>query len=169
MVDAAPMLIMPPRLCVICDTREKAPWQFSASADVEVATLHVGDYSVRGFETRWAIERKSLADYVGSVTTGRDRFLRELSLLRRYEQACIIVEATIDDVLERRYQKRSRRGEMVGSIVHPNSVLGTTHALRSRYVPVYFEGPPSHAALSAEGLLWRWLRDEQAMKAKGTP
>ena len=48
MVDAAPMLIMPPRLCVICDTREKAPWQFSASADVEVARLIRSERSRNG-------------------------------------------------------------------------------------------------------------------------
>lgn len=152
-----------PRMCVVQDTREQTPWTFSAACDVEVRKLDYGDYSVSGFESRWAIERKSLCDFVGSITTGRDRFLRELSALRRYEQACVVVEATLDDVLERRYQRQGRRG-VVGSTVHPASILGTTWALCARYVPIYWAGDARLAAVMAEGLLYRWLRDEQAMR-----
>jgi hypothetical protein len=46
--------------------------------------LYTGDYSVRGLEEVFAVERKSLADLAGSLTRERDRFMREMHRLRRY-------------------------------------------------------------------------------------
>jgi len=68
---------------VIEDTREQHPLPFSALDDedrlpVVRAMLEVGDYSAVGLEADLFVERKSLPDLVGSVTHGRDRFVREL-------------------------------------------------------------------------------------------
>jgi ERCC4-type nuclease len=141
-------------MCIVTDTREQTPWTFSAACDVEIRKLDYGDYSVAGYESRWAIERKSLADLVGSLTAGRDRFLRELARLRRYEQSAIIVEATVADVRAHDYRSR----------IPPATLMANVAMLRSRYCPVYFEGTPALAALAAEDLMYRWLRDEQAMR-----
>jgi ERCC4-type nuclease len=60
---------------ILIDTREQAPLDFSRwpGVTVEVGTLNAGDYSLRGLEDRFALERKSISDLVGSVTTGRER------------------------------------------------------------------------------------------------
>jgi len=148
-------LMLPPRLRVVVDTREQTPWQFSDAVDVEIRKLDFGDYSVSGYEARWAIERKSLADLVGSLTAGRERFLRELATLRRYEQACIIVEGAVSEVWSHDYRSK----------IPPASLMANVAMLRARYCPVYFECSAEHAAKAAEDLMYRWLRDEQAMRA----
>ena len=68
---------------LLVDTREQRPLQFS-HLPAESATLYTGDYSVRGLEEIFAVERKSLADLAGSLTRERDRFMREMHRLRGY-------------------------------------------------------------------------------------
>lgn len=107
---------MPPRLNIIVDTREQRPWEFP-DHNVKVRALPAGDYSLAGYEDRFAIERKSLADLVGTITTGRDRFLRELRSLRRFDFAAIIVEATWEDVEDARYMSGATPQSIVGSLL----------------------------------------------------
>jgi len=45
---------------------------------VEPSTRRTGDYAVKGYEHHMFVERKSLNDLVGTLTHGRDRFLREV-------------------------------------------------------------------------------------------
>jgi DNA excision repair protein ERCC-4 len=138
-----------PPLRIVVDTREQLEWRFSDRCETASGTLLAGDYSVSGFERRWAVERKSLGDYLGSITTGRERFLRELAILRRYEHACVVVEGSLEDLVEHRYR----------SMASPASVLGTTWMICARYVPVYLAGSRELAEVAAEGLLSRWWRD----------
>ena len=82
-----------PPLRVIVDSREQAPFTFSGyPAVVEVATLASGDYSLAGFESRIAIERKSLPDLVACLGTERERFTRELVRLRGFDAAAVVIE-----------------------------------------------------------------------------
>lgn len=69
---------------LLVDTREQRPLQFS-HLPAESATLYTGDYSVKGLEEVFAVERKSLADLAGSLTRERDRFMREMHRLRGYQ------------------------------------------------------------------------------------
>lgn len=62
---------------------------------VERATLREGDYSARGLEGRVAIERKSVSDLVGSLTHGRERFVRELERLATYDFKAIVIEGSL--------------------------------------------------------------------------
>ena len=146
------MISKAPPIPIRVDTREQMPYRFTPGVcTVEVGTLRVGDYSIVGAETRIALERKSLQDYVGSITHGRDRFLRELEKLRRFEFAAIIVEGSIEDLRLERY--RSTAGAA--------SILGTTWARFCRYVPIVFAGDRVAAQCATEGLLRRWWLDEQ--------
>ncbi|HAL92386.1 MAG TPA: hypothetical protein DCM68_05110 [Verrucomicrobia bacterium] len=80
-------------LPVVCDSREQLPFGFAGlPATVTVGTLEAGDYSIRGFERRVAVERKSLQDLVGCLGAERDRFERELVRLRGYDAAAVVVE-----------------------------------------------------------------------------
>ena len=133
---------------IIIDTREQTPWTFEA--ETVRATLHTGDYSVQGLEHSVAIERKSLADLVGSLTAGRDRFLRECDRLMSYRYKAIVVEGTVEDVWGKAYR----------STVSPKSVLASTLAITcDRGVPVVWSGNRTHAQRSAEWLLKRaWAK-----------
>lgn len=91
---------------VIVDTREQHPFSFTgfkADADkqyrplvipIEQAGLPTGDYSLKGFEDRAAIERKGLSDAFSTFTPPRDRFERELERLNAMEFAAVVIEAS---------------------------------------------------------------------------
>lgn len=82
-------------LIVLVDSREQKPLRFR-SLRSERATLKSGDYSVRGpgFDLRDTvlIERKSVADLVSSLGTGRARFEREMERLARVRWRYLVIE-----------------------------------------------------------------------------
>lgn len=141
------------RISVVVDRREQLPLDFSPFSDVTVApgTLATGDYSLTGFESRWAIERKSIADLVGSLTSGRDRFMREMVRLARYEYGAVVVEGQLLELESHTY--RSKASAL--------SILGSVCAVCVRYVPVFFAGDRHSAAVLVHGLLRRLYLDEQ--------
>ncbi len=99
---------------IVQDSREQKPWTFPGLT-VEVRKLEAGDYSVAGLESRVAIERKSVADLVSTLTFGRERFERELVKLATYERACIIVEGDLEEIIEWRYRSKVSPACLVGS------------------------------------------------------
>jgi ERCC4-type nuclease len=135
---------------VVVDTREQEPYAFDPERVTIVRrALPAGDYSLDGHETAIAAERKSIDDYVASVVRGRDRFARELRILSGYDVACVVVEATLEDILAHRYR----------SGAHPNAVLGATLSIIvDRSVPVFFCGDRQIARRFIEGLLCRYHR-----------
>ncbi len=102
LVDAEGCFLIP----VVVDNREQRPFDFLGlrcdQADgggpltipTVRGTLASGDYSLQGFETRVAVERKSLADLYSTLGQGRDRFERELERLAAMEFAAVVIEAT---------------------------------------------------------------------------
>jgi DNA excision repair protein ERCC-4 len=81
---------------IIVDTREKNPWMFDGLRGIKVVrgTLRTGDYSIKGGTLGTAIERKSIPDLFGSMTSGRRRFYDELRRLSEYSLAAVVVEGT---------------------------------------------------------------------------
>ena len=140
-------------IVVVVDTREQPPYAFDPSRVTTVRrALPAGDYSLEGYEVSVAAERKSLEDYVASVVGARDRFARELRALGEYDCACVVVEATLDDVLAHRYR----------SGAHPTAVLGATLSIIVDHgVPVFFCGDRQLACRFVEGLLCRYHRKVQ--------
>ncbi len=63
---------------ILVDTREQLPLKFNRP--IEVATLKFGDYSFSDSHAscNCNVERKSLADFVGTMTGGYERFEREI-------------------------------------------------------------------------------------------
>lgn len=123
-----------PRLVI--DSREQRPWDFGEDVETVRATLYAGDYSIEGFETRVAIERKSLDDFVACCTRERQRFERELVRLASYDFAAVIVEADVGDIAAHRYVSRAS----------PSSVIGSAVAFTIDHVPVMFGGRRELAA-----------------------
>ena len=134
---------------ILVDTREQLPFEFSEPHYVVVkGTLKSGDYSLVGFESQVAVERKSLQDFIGSITQGRDRFERELERLRGYAFARVVVEGSIADVLAKRYRSNAS----------PQSVIGTAFAFDARYCPVVWAGNREMAQrMTAAWLRRQWL------------
>ena len=118
------------RVTLIADTREQEAYAFDpVQVDLVRRALPAGDYSVAGLETRVAVERKSLDDFVSTVIRARSRFRRELQRLQSYDAACVVVEADLADIFAGRYR----------AAAHPASVLGATLSIILDYgIPVFF-------------------------------
>jgi len=151
---------------LVVDSREQRPLDFTRWPDVqtETGTLNAGDYALRGLEDRFALERKSIPDLVASLTTGRERMVRELERLRGYEVKAIIVEGTLEQVARHEYRSQA----------NPESILQTIAAWHIRFgVPVLWCGSPSGCAYMVRSLA-RWFlldaqkRLETIVKAHGT-
>ncbi|MBQ9502873.1 MAG: hypothetical protein IJU70_12000 [Lentisphaeria bacterium] len=96
-------------MTVIIDTREQRPWSFPPHISVEVGTLRTGDYALKG-DDRFAIERKSADDFVGTVSLGWHRFVRELNRMDAagFAAKVIVVESDFET-----FCFRIRQGEII--------------------------------------------------------
>ena len=101
-------------LTILRDTREQRPLDFSPFPDVieETATLWPGDYTIKGFERSFAVERKSVSDLIGTLKGGyvgkdsirryESRFDLELEEFERhYDRVFLVVEPDESDVIRR--------------------------------------------------------------------
>ena len=138
----------PTTATIIVDTREQLPYSFTTPGVTTIrGTLQTGDYSLQGYESRIAVERKTLDDFVGSVTRSRARFLREMTRLAAFDARCVVVEANWSDVAAKFY-----RGQ-----VHPASVFGSAVAIIVDHrIPVYFLSTRAIARRFTEKFLLRY-------------
>lgn len=180
------MKLPPPTIVV--DTREQTPWIPAIERPggrrillpVVRRKLNAGDYTVEGYEAEIAIERKSLADWIGTMfsavdtaegkATSWERFRRELARARDGVQPsdgaapipplksfCIMVEGSRQDVEARRYRMD----------VHPNAVRGRSDSVFADYgVPVFWSGLP--AALTPQGWAFDAARADMGRLAMWT-
>jgi ERCC4-type nuclease len=125
---------------IVIDTREKRPYIFENS--IKKALLS-GDYSLEGFENQIAIERKSLDDFISTILNSSLRFRRELTRLTAYEYAAVIVEGSIQDILNGEYKSK----------INPQSLLGLIASLMLEYPHIQFlfchDRPHAYALVSA--------------------
>ncbi len=127
---------------LITDTREQDPLVFERLPSVR-RSLYTGDYSVVGLTEIFAVERKSISDLVGSISSGRERFCRELHRLRGHRFKRLLIIGSRADIEAGNYRSR----------IKPASVLNTLSAFEIRYeVPVVFAATPELAARLVE----RW-------------
>jgi len=96
---------------VVIDTREQCPYAFRGLVSdartgrhplivpTVVAGLPSGDYSLQGFESRIAVERKSLADLFNTLGQNRGRFQRELERLAQLNYAAVVIEGDWRSIL----------------------------------------------------------------------
>ncbi len=132
-------------LTIIIDTREQQPYVFSSTINTLSEKLESGDYSILGYQDKFSIERKSLDDYISSITSDRDRFFRELKRLQKYDFACIVVEGSFPELLNQK---------LIGDNVNINNVIGTTISIIvDQKIPVYFCTDRQHSILFCEKLI----------------
>lgn len=90
---------------IMIDTREQQPLSFPKSVENK---LDFGDYAVGGEHYTYTfVDRKSAADLKSTLTSGFERFVREIKRAREF--GCflyIVIEATIKQVHEETYQTK---------------------------------------------------------------
>jgi len=129
------------------DTREQAPYEFENS---EVGTVPVGDYSICGLENHIAIERKELNDLIGCLTTGRERFEKELHKGRALDYFGLVVEASLSDLVNGHYRSQ----------MEPKSAIQSLLAFSVRYrLPIWFCESRQYGQRVTESLLLKYARE----------
>jgi ERCC4-type nuclease len=134
---------------ILIDTREQTPLLF-AHFPTERATLATGDYSVKGFENDFCVERKSITDLVQSATFERERFERELVRMRGYSFRRLLIVGTLADIEAHRYRSQA----------NPKAIIASLTAFEVRYsLPVCFRETPEAAAVQVERWAFYFLRE----------
>jgi len=98
------------KITIMIDSREQCRWAFPVHlVDTVVGTIKSGDYAVAGDEANFAIERKTFDDFCGTVSSGWERFKKEIQRMNdaNFPAKVIIVETSFDQILD-------------GSSNHPN-------------------------------------------------
>lgn len=105
----------PKGLVIVVDSREQKPFEFPSRSTL-IKKLKLGDYSVRGLESRICIERKSFNDLFGTYTKGLARFLRQLDKMSEIDNAYLVAECSIADVM-RGHPRTAVRGPLLFEMV----------------------------------------------------
>ena len=125
---------IPNNMVVVIDTREQLPYLFPRCR-ASVHKLEAGDYSLEGYENVMAVERKSANDFFGSLVNNkdkdnRDRFERELEILKGYKFKALVIEAEEQEILQ---------PEMYGRGISSNSIKGSIISFEVKYgLHVYY-------------------------------
>ncbi len=137
---------MQDRITITIDTREQQPWGFHGMADVQRGTVPAGDYALAGDETGFAIERKSLDDFITTTVCQADRFQRELDKMDEmmFPAKVVIVEADWMDIISHDYTSPE---------IDPPLILRRVAELTLDGVEILFCSNPTASA----GLCWRLL------------
>jgi len=138
------------RPVVVIDTREQMPLPFARLA-WERGTLVSGDYSFRGGEELFAIERKTVPDLATCCTgDSRERFFRELHRLRGFRFKRLLLVGAREQIEAHDYP---------GQVI-PKAVLATLAALEARFdVPVVFVPSPEEAGRIIESWAFWFARE----------
>lgn len=88
---------------ILVDSREQ---QWISFKDIEIATLPVGDYTLKENNYNIFVERKSVSDFLGTIgKNGIDRFKRELQKAQELNSYVImLVEESLINVLSFEYK-----------------------------------------------------------------
>ncbi len=142
------------RPVVVIDTREQLPLPIVRLPTVRDGLLS-GDYSVRGLEGLFAVERKSIPDLVAcSAGSNRERFENELHRLRGFRFKRLLVIGDRGEIEAGAYRSR----------IAPAAVLGTLAAFEVRYdCPVVFEPDPAAGARRVE--VWAWYAAREVVES----
>lgn len=137
------------RPVIVVDSREQDPLVFTRLPS-ERGTLQTGDYSFKGAEDLFGVERKSIPDLASCSGEDRDRFFRELHRLRGYRFKRLLIVGSREEI---------ERGEYRSTIT-PKAVLSTLAAIQARFdVPVVFSPAPADAAREIESWAFWFARE----------
>lgn len=138
---------------IVADSREQNPYVFLEeryeNVQMVVSGLGTGDYTVLGYESEIGIERKTLEDFIGSISSGRERFEREMERAMTFRRFYVIIEASVHDVRAHHYQSR----------MSPHAVLQTALSWSVKYgVHIIWAGTRSGGEYTTFHLLRHYKR-----------
>lgn len=82
---------------IIIDTREQHPWSFD-HMEKSISKLDTGDYSLKGLENLFCIERKgSVSEFANNIT--EKRFKDVVERMNKIPHAFLLFEFSFEDVL----------------------------------------------------------------------
>ncbi len=103
---------------IAIDNREQLAYSFDGyDCTVEASTLGTGDYSIIGFEDKIAVERKSIDDLLGCLTSGRERFEKELARARSLDRFAVVVESSFEDLAKGQYRSAMKPHAACQSVI----------------------------------------------------
>lgn len=141
-------------MVIAIDTREQRPLEFDGM-ETAVTTLKVGDYSIVGYESEVACERKSYSDLWSSMSNGRGRFERCVERLSNLNRAAIIIECSMAEACVQPPQIQR---------VNTASVVGGLISWSCRYnIPVFFCEDRAYAARVVLRFLASYLKHRDAI------
>ena len=148
---------------IIIDTREQTPWSFPPYVETVVAKIDAGDYALAG-DDRFAIERKTKDDFLGTISNGWGRFVRELN---RMDEANFIAKTIIVECDFREFCFSEQNGEIIlpdhrHYMLQPQFIYKRIAELTVRGVGVLFAGDAEKAAELAFRVLY-----ERSKQIKG--
>ena len=163
---------------ILIDKQEKKPFTFEAIKgdsrqqykllNIPTESAHLGagmgDYSIKGYEGRIHIERKSCDDFIGTLLgygVRWNRFERELANLEQMEEAAVVVECSLEHALDECFETAHRSVDSNRKTVF-RKYLALSHDYR---VPWHFLPSRQHAEKTTFLILqrwWRWIQKQEA-------
>ncbi len=141
-------------LVIVVDTREQTPLDFGPLVAVTRATLPTGDYSIQGYESEVAVERKSKSDAYGCVGAGRARFERCLLRLGAMRRGAIVIETSL-----KRFTTPPGR-----SAISPQQAVGSYISWSCQHrLPVFWCGSREYAARVTLRYLMAYVKHREAI------
>lgn len=126
---------------IVVKTVKKALWNWGRNE----WGVGLADYSIDGLEEEVQIERKSIADLFGTLSSRRDNFEREVARLNEQcVSACVMIEGGFNHIASFKEHGPD-----------PSSVIGTILAWGQRYPKVHWI--PAGSRDMAERLSFRFL------------
>jgi ERCC4-type nuclease len=132
---------IPKQFTVIVDDREKKAWDLPYK--VEKKRLKVGDYTIKGYEDKIAIEKKSgIIELLNDLANGyRGTFERFLKRLSEYPVKIIVVEDTLSELSINRALTHIRKKSRGKSRLTSRSVYYWVADIALKYgIPIVFVG-----------------------------
>lgn len=91
---------IPNDFAIVVDTREQKPMCIGVPGLTVVRrALRDGDYSIKGFEQAFVVERKMYGDFYSYIGSERKKTKAKLERLSQYRFAALVVESTFDDLM----------------------------------------------------------------------
>ncbi len=162
---------MLPPLRIIIDTREQAPWSWDPSdATTEIAGLAAGDYALeqdRGVPSRrgnvrpvrFALERKSADDLAGTLGSGWDRFLKEMTRMESFCVRIIVIESDFESFCFREHEGTIIPPDHNHPMMTPGFVMRRLAQLNFMGVQTWFAGN----SILASGVALHLFRERRRM------
>lgn len=149
---------------IIIDTREKRPWDFPPNCPIKRQALNAGDYAIEG-DSFFAIERKSLQDFLGTIFANWERFKRELQRMQtaHFVARVIIVEADFADFLYSMEDGEMRPPKYESTYISPQAILSRISELTLMGVTTLFCKNAEYSATMAYYLLLNRLKKLEKM------